>query len=528
MTPKRSADKDMLPQLTTVQNRELFERVKLSRTLGLASEVGPSLFELLRKFGKVSKISGPPSFGTRESCANVERDRQGRLYVTKGTLTFELGAFIYEIEIKSTQRDLSIEVEAEVRALEPLEALLAQVESTPRVSVVKDRISPPTAAHIYQSLRGRSVLVAGHGSFLGEDRWNLRLDEVLGVLPERLTVELLDASRPFRVKFKGEPYRGTFEIAVESSLDQGEQAAEFLRELVQEAEPQQPLSNGEDPEAGKWEVEVHRYRWKDLAGIDAIRTRVRQWVELPLLRPDGFAKLGIRPPKGILLYGPPGTGKSTIAKTAANESSAAFFSISPAEINSMWYGGSSRNIRRLFQRLRLKANEGGGAVLFIDELDGFLRSRDHESHEATRRTLSQLMMELDSITPDLRIVVLAATNRREDLDAALCRPGRFDHHLEVPLPDRESRAAILAVHLRDKPSQAQLRIGTLAQQSEGLSGADLEQWCNDAAFRAWQRLAEKLGQELSNLTPSQLESIRITNADFAETKPDNHSGSLSI
>lgn len=201
------------------------------------------------------------------------------------------------------------------------------------------------------------------------------------------------------------------------------------------------------------QVDVSGLDWNDVAGLGTIRQRLEEWVEAPLKNPDLFHRLRLKPPKGLLLVGPPGTGKTLIAKVLAARSSAAFLYAAPADLFSMWFGESEKAVARLFKQARELAAKRGRTLIFFDEIDGLFVGRAKSAHEASRRILSQLLTELDGLDELAGVMVIAATNRVEDLDPALIRPGRFDHLVEVGLPDAAARAAILAVHLEGRPTE---------------------------------------------------------------------------
>jgi cell division protease FtsH len=221
-------------------------------------------------------------------------------------------------------------------------------------------------------------------------------------------------------------------------------------------------------------------RWDDVAGADEAKDELREVVEF-LREPGRFEALGARVPKGILLYGPPGTGKTLLAKAVANESGAAFFSQSASSFVEMFAGVGASRIRKLFETARKHAP----AIVFIDELDAVGAKRSGTSFNREQdQTLNQLLVELDGFVAEPGVVVIAASNRLESLDAALLRPGRFDRQVLVGVPDLKGRTEILHVHTAGKPLAPELDLEPIARQTAGLAGADLENITNEAAIRA--------------------------------------------
>ena len=221
-------------------------------------------------------------------------------------------------------------------------------------------------------------------------------------------------------------------------------------------------------------------RWEDVAGADEAREDLQEIVEF-LRDPKRFKKLGARVPKGVLLYGPPGTGKTLMAKAIATESGANFYFQSASSFVEMFVGVGSARIRRLFS----EARKHQPSIIFIDELDAVGTSRSGGSHNREHdQTLNQLLVELDGFEEAERLIIMGASNRLEDLDPALLRPGRFDRQIHVSPPDLNGRAEILEVHTRNKPLADDVDLRRIARQTSGLTGADLANICNEAAIQA--------------------------------------------
>ena len=233
-------------------------------------------------------------------------------------------------------------------------------------------------------------------------------------------------------------------------------------------------------------VEVPEVRWSDIGGLEDVKQQLREAVEWPLKYQDIFERMGIRPPKGILLYGPPGVGKTLLAKAAATESGANFIAVNGPEILSKWVGESERAIREIFRRARMVAP----AIIFLDEIDSIAPARGSRVDSGvTDRIVNQLLTEMDGIKPLRSVVVIAATNRPDLLDPALLRPGRFDRIIKVPPPDRKARLEILKIHTRRVPLASDVDLEKLADMTNGFTGADLEALVREAVMLA---LREKL------------------------------------
>jgi cell division protease FtsH len=217
--------------------------------------------------------------------------------------------------------------------------------------------------------------------------------------------------------------------------------------------------------------------WEDIAGVDEAKSELRELVEF-LREPKQFTRLGAKVPKGILLHGPPGTGKTLLAKAVAHESGAQFFSQSASSFVEMFAGLGAARIRRLFR----EARKAEPAIIFIDELDAVGARRGSDNNSEREQTLNQLLVEMDGFSTAGRVVVMAASNLLEKLDPALLRPGRFDRQVFVSPPDVKGRARILRVHTANKPLREDVDLEIVAQQTSGLTGADLANICNEAAI----------------------------------------------
>jgi cell division protease FtsH len=230
--------------------------------------------------------------------------------------------------------------------------------------------------------------------------------------------------------------------------------------------------------------------WSDVAGLEEVKEELEEVVDF-LRHPDRFERLGARVPKGILLYGPPGTGKTLMAKAVASESGAAFYAQSASAFVEMFAGLGAARIRKLFQEARKNAP----SIIFIDELDAVGAARTgHGFNREQDQTLNQLLVELDGFDPTDRVVVMGASNRLQDLDPALLRPGRFDRQMLVSPPDLAGREAILRVHTRGKPLASDVDLMMIARQTAGLTGADLANICNEAAIFAGRKQLQYIRQ----------------------------------
>ena len=228
-------------------------------------------------------------------------------------------------------------------------------------------------------------------------------------------------------------------------------------------------------------VEVPKVRWEDVGGLEEVKQALREAVEWPLKHREAFERMGIKPPKGILLFGPPGCGKTHIVKALANEAGANFISIKAGEILSKWFGESEQRIREIFR----KARQVAPCIIFFDEIDAIAprRGMGSDTH-ATERIVAQLLTEMSGLEELKDVVVIAATNRPDILDPALLRPGRFDKVIFVPPPDEKARLEILKIHTRNMPLAKDVKLEEIARKTEGYSGADLEALCREAALNA--------------------------------------------
>jgi len=275
---------------------------------------------------------------------------------------------------------------------------------------------------------------------------------------------------------------------------------------------QETVLNISDKVTEDIETGANYITYEDVGGLDREIQRVREMVELPLRHPSLFKRLGIDPPKGVLLRGPPGCGKTLLAKAVANESEAHFISINGPEVMSKFYGESEKKLRKLF----VEAEEKSPSIIFIDEIDAIAPKRETVTGEVERRVVAQLLALMDGLHGRGKVIVIGATNRPNSLDPALRRPGRFDREIEIKVPNEKGRLEVFQIHTRNMPLDKKISLKEYAQITHGFVGADLSAVCREAAMSALRRYLPKIDLESEMIDPELLEQIEVTRNDFNE------------
>lgn len=265
-------------------------------------------------------------------------------------------------------------------------------------------------------------------------------------------------------------------------------------------------------EAGKGIDDKATISYEDIGGLGKEIQRVREMIELPLKSPQIFERLGIDPPKGVLLYGPPGTGKTLIARAVAHESDANFYTINGPEIVHKFYGESEAHLRSIFE----EASKNAPAIIFIDEIDSVAPKRANVQGEVEKRIVATLLNLMDGLKSRGELIVIGATNMPELLDPALRRPGRFDREITIGIPDRGGRLKILEIHTRGMPLADDVSLERLADITHGYVGADLEALAREAAMSCLREAMEKGDITLEEIPYDVIESLEVTHAHFMQ------------
>ncbi|MFH1589364.1 MAG: CDC48 family AAA ATPase [archaeon] len=253
--------------------------------------------------------------------------------------------------------------------------------------------------------------------------------------------------------------------------------------------------------------------YEDVGGLESEIKKVREMIELPLRHPEVFERLGIDPPKGVLLHGPPGTGKTLLAKAVANETNATFILINGPEIMSKYYGQSEENLRKKFD----EAEKNAPSIIFIDEIDAIASKREESKGEVERRVVAQMLALMDGLKSRGKVVVIAASNIPNSLDPALRRPGRFDREIEIGVPQQEGRLNILKIHTRNMPLGKNVNLKKMAQVTHGFVGADLASLAKEAAMILLRRILPDMKlEEEESIPPEVLEKLQLSNNDFKD------------
>jgi len=293
-----------------------------------------------------------------------------------------------------------------------------------------------------------------------------------------------------------------------------------LKFVVADTNPKQPVIITEqtevvlNPEAIEVKEDaISEVSYEDIGGLEEEITKVREMIELPLKHPEIFERLGVEPPKGVLLHGPPGTGKTLLAKAVANETNAHFILINGPEIMSKYYGQSEENLRKKFE----EAEKNAPSIVFIDEIDAIASKREETKGEVERRVVAQLLALMDGLKSRGKVVVIAATNVPNILDPALRRPGRFDRELEIGVPNKVGRLNVLKIHTRNMPLDKDVNLKEFASVTHGFVGADLAALVKETAMIVLRRILPDLGDAKDEPLPAEvLEKLSVHKKDFRE------------
>tara|TARA_Y100000310_G_C20702563_1_gene831291 strand:+ start:5037 stop:7223 length:2187 start_codon:yes stop_codon:yes gene_type:complete len=261
---------------------------------------------------------------------------------------------------------------------------------------------------------------------------------------------------------------------------------------------------------------IPRIAYEDIGGLGEQVQKVREMIELPMKHPEIFRKLGISPPKGVLLYGPPGTGKTLLAKAVANETQAHFISISSPSIMSKFVGEAEERIREVFK----EAEKNAPSIIFFDEIDAIAPKRDEVVGEVERRVVAQILSAMDGMEARGQVIVIGATNRVNSIDEALRRPGRFDREIEIGVPSKKDRLEIFQIHTRGMPLAKDIDLNYFAGITHGFVGADLEALAKESAMKALRRYLPKINLDDETIPTEVLESLEVNKDDFLEALKD--------
>jgi transitional endoplasmic reticulum ATPase len=293
-----------------------------------------------------------------------------------------------------------------------------------------------------------------------------------------------------------------------------------IKFLIVNVNPNQPVKITENTEVSLnpksveiTESDIPEVYYEDIGGLSDEIRKIREMVEIPMKHPEIFEKLGIEPPKGVLLHGPPGTGKTLLAKAVANESKANFILLNGPEIMSKFYGESEKKIRDIFE----EAEKTAPTIIFIDELDAIAPKREEVQGEVERRVVSQILTMMDGLKERGKVIVIGATNRVNAIDPALRRPGRFDREIEVGVPDKEGRLQILKIHTRGMPLTKNVKLEDLASLTHGFVGADLESLAKESAMNVLRKYLPQMKLDGEEQIPKDiLEKLIINQEDFTD------------
>jgi len=342
---------------------------------------------------------------------------------------------------------------------------------------------------------------------------------LLGRPAVRGDIVVLGGTRSRKQAMTGSPFEDIFDVFEQNFM--GNFGFGGLKFIVAETNPKQPIIITEQTQLivsskaieVSEEQQIPEVTYEDIGGLQSEITKLREMVELPLKHPEIFERLGIDPPKGVLLHGPPGTGKTLLAKAVATESDANFILVNGPELTSRFYGDTEKRIREIFE----KAEKNAPSIIFFDEIDAIAPKREETYGEVERRMVAQLLATMDGMKSRGKVVVIGATNRPNAIDPALRRPGRFDREIDIGVPTKQGRLNILKIHTRNMPLTKDVNLEKIASITHGFVGADLAALCKETAMIVLRKVLPDINFKENETLPQEiLNKLRIREMDFLE------------
>jgi transitional endoplasmic reticulum ATPase len=396
--------------------------------------------------------------------------------------------------------------------MDPLARRNAKTSIGEKVKIKKLEFTPAKSVTL-APVKGRVII---QGDFSGLKR------SLLGRALSKGDLISMGGTKRRRTAFSGSPFEDIFDqlLSEDNSGMFGGFGLAGIRMMVVNTNPKEPCVITEDTRV-EWkdtpvelkEESIPEIAYEDIGGLEEEIKKVREMIELPMKHPEIFERLGVQPPKGVLLYGPPGTGKTLLAKAVAHESQANFVTLNGPEIMSKFVGEAEKKLRQLFE----DASKNAPSIIFIDELDAIAPKREESYGEVERRVVAQLLALMDGMKGRGKVIVIAATNRPEALDPALRRGGRFDREIEIGVPNRTGRLEILKIHTRNMPIGKDVDLEKLADKTYGYVGADLEGLAKEAAMSVIRRVIPEYNFKEDEALPEDiLKKLIVKKKDFDE------------
>ena len=453
---------------------------------------------------KIGQLTGRQDFG--RGIARIDSKTMSKIGVKEGDVVEIKGKESgYAIAIRSYPADVGLNI---IR----IDGLVRKnCEASIGEFVIVNKAEIKEAKHVVLAPAQKGVMLHISPNLLKQNLYMRPLTKGDVIAPNPVFKTRAVENDPFSEMFK--------QMGININMSEVFMGGGQMRLVVTKTDPEGPVQITDmtelelRPEAVEIsELKIPGVTYEDIGGLREIVPKVREMIEVPMRHPEVFERLGVEPPKGVLLHGPPGCGKTLLAKAVANEAGANFISLAGPEIMSKFYGQSEQNLRKVFE----EAENNAPSIIFIDEIDSLAPKREEVSGEVERRVVSQMLTLMDGLKKRGKVIVIAATNRPNAIDPALRRGGRFDRELEIPVPDRKGRREVLQIHTRNMPLEDDVNIEKLAERTYGFVGADIESLAKEAAMNALRRvLPDVSGLKEGEPIPNDiLERLKVNSKDF--------------
>lgn len=484
------------------------KRIRITKEYRDKNLATKKIWDYFLKNGQIKKIFGQHSYDHNETLGVVEATLiDGIRYPVSATFNAVIDNSTYFVRLNPSSDSLNVTIECDKEKIEGIEKLLCDID-VKRILIEKVYEKRKYTNKLFKKLQKIAESLS-----IEPSRYNRPPEMYIGNDGEFYPVTL-----KLRAKIEGTEYIFEFENLYNEhiKIEFPEKNKDFIKKLLDDiVDDQEEAQKNNEVKSLEFAVPIANYTWEMVGGLGKVRDLIQRDIQWPLENPELFKSMDTKLPKGILMEGPPGTGKTTIAKIIANESKSTFYTISPKDITSMWLGETEKNWGRLFDQARQDAKRGQRAIIFIDEIDGFFTNRQ-EMDKYTRISFGQFCQEMDGISDLENVVIIAATNNPDILDPALIRPGRFTKRVYIGNPDEQGRREIFGIYAKKKP-MGRFDMEQYIKETEGMSGAQIKEIFDAAAFNAIERFSKTKGICIKDIKGDLIKEIRIEQKDMEKS-----------